>query len=243
MFKHEGGCLHWTEYICTISNVASLLFYSTFCYFMYLNRRALQIEGSNILNYVQRNVEAEEDCLAKVGKYFKRYLELRKILFPWINMITFSTTFGVTVFFTWDPNNSHSSNVVGSSDGSDGIFGSWFHHSGICQVTCGNSSDHNDGSENMEHFIVMVICEKVTVVTLALIAVGGMDVRYLWEDFQVKLNLVVYTSGKVGNLSNLRKFVNNLRVHSTSSSLATFVFPLFGIVCGILSEKHFCIQH
>ncbi|PIK46012.1 hypothetical protein BSL78_17102 [Apostichopus japonicus] len=100
----ETECQNFPEYLWLISEISVAYFFSMFCYFLYLNRINLERESEIASKFIQQHVGEFDECISTVTTFFREYYQLRKILVPWLNFVIFNSTFGLTVFFTWNFN-------------------------------------------------------------------------------------------------------------------------------------------
>lgn len=76
------------------------------------------------------------------------------------------------------------------------------------------------------------------VVTFALFVVGGIDLKYKWDRFKLKINMT-YTSGDAAFWKHLQKFVRHLHPDTLNDTIGVYIIPLFGIALGVISNGHF----
>lgn len=110
-------CRPWPKYVSLVFHIGGLFFFSTFCYFLFLQRSILGEESQHTAWYVREHCPNLEACIQKVGQLFSEYYQLRQLLLPWLNFILFSTTFGLTAFFTWKYQEATSRNATSIFEG------------------------------------------------------------------------------------------------------------------------------
>ncbi|KAJ8035890.1 hypothetical protein HOLleu_19703 [Holothuria leucospilota] len=229
----DSSCHTWPRCICLISHILNLFFYSSFCYFLYLHRVILKRERKRTLSYVSEHIRDLKACMESVRGFYRNYYQLRKLLLPWINVVLFSTAYGVAVFFA--PSDEQVDSTVIQNVTRE-ISSHWLTYLNYtCNISCEIENNEMDNSKFAFFFDCKVLSEKIMLVALALIAVGGMDIKYEWECFKMKLNLM-YPADEFRGLQPLLKFLTEVHPNTARETITTFLIPFLGIACGIFSS-------
>ncbi|KAJ8020877.1 hypothetical protein HOLleu_40585 [Holothuria leucospilota] len=226
----EEKCRNWTGYIWLVCDTLNLMFYGMSCYFLYLQRTSLQAIGKKVAVCVGENIVNFDYCTNQIKKFFREYLQLRKIILPWLRIIIFTSSFGLTVFFTW---NYEENKYLSPSVLNDNQLNATF----ICSYACDKASFLKERNVLL-FYNVLVISRNLMIAILALTAVGGFDIAYIWERFNMRLHFLT-TASEGEQWKRLINFVKKLHPSTHAAVIFSFVIPLLGFGSAFLSNKHF----
>ncbi|XP_071833102.1 uncharacterized protein [Apostichopus japonicus] len=231
----ETECQNFPEYLWLISEISVAYFFSMFCYFLYLNRINLERESEIASKFIQQHVGEFDECISTVTTFFREYYQLRKILVPWLNFVIFNSTFGLTVFFTWNFNEI----VLPSSTTSVPITDSYVtsHHSerGMCSYTCDREQFlHEDNTFVLYNLVVL--WRNVMIAILPYYAANALDIKYVWTDFKMEVKFM-YSGGERKFWKDLTNYMDTLHPNTTTDTIGCFIFPFSGFASAFLSGK------
>ncbi|KAJ8020878.1 hypothetical protein HOLleu_40586 [Holothuria leucospilota] len=226
----EEKCRNWTEYMWLVCDTFNFVFYAMSCYFLYLQRTSLQAIGKKAAVCVGENIVNFDYCTNIIKEFVREYLQLRKIILPWLRIIIFTSSFGLTVFFTWNyEKNKYLSLSVPNGNQLNATF--------ICPYACDKASFLKERNVLL-FYNVLVISRNLMIAILALTAVGGFDIAYAWESFNVRLHFMT-TAREGEQWKRLISFVQELHPSTQAAVIFSFVMPLLGFGSAFLSNKHF----
>ncbi|XP_071854771.1 uncharacterized protein [Apostichopus japonicus] len=233
--KLKTECRNFPQYLWLISEISVAYFFSMFCYFLYLHRINLERESEVASKFIQQHVGEFDECISTVKTFFREYYQLRKILLPWLNFVIFNSTFGLTVFFTWNFNEI----VIPSTATSMPITDSYvpFHPNerAMCSYTC--DREHFLHEDN---FLVLynsfVLWRHVMIAILPYYAANALDIKYVWTDFKMKLKFM-HSRRERMFWKDLSIYIDSLHPNTTVDTINSFIFPIIGFASGFLSGK------
>lgn len=232
--KRPTECRSYALRLWFALQIVSIYFYCTFCYFVYLRRKLLEIECAITVDLVKKNIGHWGTCVPKVKNFFREYMQLRQFVFPWLNIIIFSGTFSLAFILTWRMEIHDSipaTNItISQSFQNNGSLPNDF----FCLRSCTKEFEKDASLSTI--FMIQELCVILIVIVLPVIAVGRLDLKYQWDRFKIKIYLNIDTTED--SWKNLSKLIERLHPDISSESLATIAIPLFGIVAGGLGGHY-----
>ncbi|PIK56843.1 hypothetical protein BSL78_06246 [Apostichopus japonicus] len=230
--SHPEECKTMPLLFCLVLHIINMFFYSTLCHFLYLQRKLLENECNNTVEYIEHHLADFRKCVTKTKEFFGEYLQLRTIMFPWLNAVVFSNSFGMTFFYSWryrsiDINPSGPPAFGGSYLGSRG-------DNHFCNRAC--AEDFLANAQLSKYFTVLVMSEKFIMFFFAVIVVGGLDLKYQWNRFKMKMYFV--TNEEVDSWKRLSDLVERLHPDISSDVIASYIIPLLGLVAGVVGGQY-----
>ena len=183
-----AGAILWL-----VLHIVNIFYYSTFCYFLYVKRKLLEGECNSLIECIQNKAGDIRGCAFKVMYFFREYMQLRRLMFAWLNAAVFTNAFGITLFLTWRlrvPVTTFTSNATTTQPFDSGGMGSQ-DHGNFCNRRC--TEDSMQYAHLSSHFIIQVMSEIFMIMIFAVIAVGGLDLKYQWDRFKKMMYLDVFT--------------------------------------------------
>lgn len=144
-------------------------------------------------------------------------------------MIVFFSSCGLTVVCTWNYN---SVPDPPSSPPTAESCTSW-----CCNVTCDKVPllIANEDYRKLSNFTV--ILRNILITGFALFALGGSDLKHVWETFRLRL-FTIYSAQNKAELEELIQFMDSMHTENAPDSLG-IVFSIAGILIGILGGENF----
>ncbi|KAJ8021107.1 hypothetical protein HOLleu_40881 [Holothuria leucospilota] len=213
------------SYLQVTSSICNIWFFSLFCYFTQLQRIALQVHFDDLIWFVKNHTGDLDSCQAKLSGCFYDYLRIRRLLHPWITSVICATAFGLAVHIAWNYK------VI-----DDGFYLTTVSPMAVT-VSFTNLTDGNKFDFNVLNPLIFV--EKIVALLLALLALGGSDVSYIWKRCHLSLN-IMYTSGSDGFWYKFSKNINHLNLCSTAEdTIIDLLLPLLLIAIAVLGLQDF----
>lgn len=231
----EKSCRDWIEFTWLFCDILNVTFFALFCYFLYLRRISLEEKAISASEYINRNVGRLNNCIQESRELFREYQQLRTFILPWLNMAIFSSSFGLTVFVTWNYEDVADKSWNATTTAS--TFIDQFGLQSICTYTCDQES-YMKQSRVFVPFNVLMFCRYMMIAASALIVVKGLDVMYVWERFKTRL-FFSYSAEDRKFWKILMNFVKKLHPNTTADIIFSFLIPLLGLASGMLGGKHF----
>ena len=141
--------------------VIGYLQYGTFCYLIYILRRSSQWELSMVTHFVGENsspVSNLDVCRNRISDAHADFRVLRDLIALWMAFTMAVATWGITAHFTW--------NYAIYTD---------------CHFT-------KEGAKYIPFFNFMIWSQKVMFFVLPYVALGGLNLQYLWKHFRYNLS-------------------------------------------------------
>lgn len=208
------------------TSIHSTWFFSIFCYYLFLQRIALEVHFDDLLWFVKTNAGDIVKCRPRLNACFKDYLRLRQLVRPWITLVICSTTFGLAVHIAWNYK------ALGTDDnGGNYVTVSPLPHFPITNLTAAKKSDF--------YFLnTLIFVDKLSVLLLALLAVGGSDVNYIWRRYVFTLN-VMRSSRHEKFWDKLSKSMKKFNLDTSSDTIIDLLLPVLLLALGILGISNF----
>lgn len=165
------GCNGPYDLAWTLNDMLNIYFYTLFCYFLYLQRVALEKEGHECFGYVQTNIGNLEKCRKKVREFFQNYKRLRHLLLPWIWVILFCSSCGMTAVFTWNYNSVNQSTVTTPEP--------LPLKTKICSITCDKISFLIAEEEARIILNATILLRNIITAGFALSVLNGIDLKHV----------------------------------------------------------------
>ncbi|XP_071825993.1 uncharacterized protein [Apostichopus japonicus] len=236
--RYREECHTISLLISLILHVTNMFLYSTFCFMMFIQRKLLEIELNSAIEFIHNNFRDGQRAMNKVKSFFRQYMQLRQLMFPWLNIIVFTNAFSMTLFVTWKLQVSltnPSASIVTSQPAISASVGFRSHvHNVFCNQTCMRDSDISDYWSS--YFMFQVICEKTMMIVIAIIAVGGLDLKYQWDRFKMKMYLAINVEDEAWK--RISDLVERMHPDIASDIIASFLIPLLGVVAGVIGGRY-----
>ncbi|KAJ8025738.1 hypothetical protein HOLleu_33379 [Holothuria leucospilota] len=236
IFLHyeKKPCRTWLSLIWVAAEIISIFFFATFSYFVYLQRVILEEEGKQMIIFISKSKGELDICITKIQQFFCNYIQLRRLLLPWLCMILFSLTFGLTAFMMWTykksnpSNNTHMVTTPVTTTAANPTFVDDF---GIIDKLCPYSCDNSDQLGQGAIFWGKVVMSFV----LTFVVIQGLDLKYVWDNFTLKLDLM-FSAKELKFWECLTNYVKELHPNVAFDTLFGFVIPVLAIAIGVLGE-------
>ncbi|XP_071811142.1 uncharacterized protein [Apostichopus japonicus] len=237
-------CQYALEYLWLCSRVLSGFFFGVFCYFLYLHRVFMERQGDRAAEFIAEHTDDLDKCIEKTRAFFKEYHELRSLVLPWFSFILFTSSFGLTVFVTWnyeisqfESNGTAWHNLPGPSGTSDVGMMEQKNNTYFCVYTC-DQMDWVDETSVLVAYNILVVSRHLVIAVLPFFSVKGIDLNYVWNRYRMRV-MFMYSAKEREFWKNLMTFIDQLHPNSNTDLIVTIVFPLVGFASGLLSGKHF----
>ncbi|KAJ8025734.1 hypothetical protein HOLleu_33371 [Holothuria leucospilota] len=234
------SCESWISYIWMVGEVIALFYFATFSYFLYLKRIILEEEGRRTLSFVKSNKGNLEICIVSVKSFFCNYMQLRNMLLPWLCIVMFSSTFGLTVFLTWAyKDKTSASNIIVQVNTTTQIPDSNMaaYIGRFCDYAC-DGYDILMRENTYIVYSVILVGKFFMPAAVTFFVVRGLDVKHVWDRLNVKLHLM-FSTHNLEFWKRLTKYVEKLHPDVTFSAFAGLVIPVLGLATGLLGSHHF----
>lgn len=224
----QNQCKSLALLLYLISHIVNMIFYSNFCYFLYLKRKNLEDDCQVALEYIEQNFEDPTKCVLKVKNFFREYMQLRKFVFPWLTTIVFCYAFGVTFYITWR------FSLESSTINATTINLPQTLHDDIGNISRPTSCAAQDQQRYLTVFFsTLVMSERLLMVLLPVMAVGRLDLKYEWDQFKMKMYLRISPEERFWK--RISELAENLHMDCSFDYITTFLIPLIGLVAGFIS--------
>ncbi|KAJ8021112.1 hypothetical protein HOLleu_40886 [Holothuria leucospilota] len=212
------------RYVLLSSSIANIWYFSLFCYFIHLQRITLQVHFDSVIWFVKNHVGKLDLCQLKLNSCFNEYLRVRRLVHPWITSVICATAFGIVVHLAYNYNI-----MLPNEESSLTTFAPTMPLVNITEA------------QNVDFYLLsaLIFFEKLTVLFLALFAVGGSDISYVWKRCCLTLN-IMYTSRQDKFWLHFAKLIRNLnKMTSEEGKITDLLLPLLLIAIGILGIEQF----
>lgn len=220
--KHDME-LH--NYLQVSSGVHNIWFFSIFCYFLFIQRIALQVQFDSFIWFVKKHVGEFDACQTKLKACFNDYIHIRRLVHPFITFVICATAFGLTVHVAW--------NYDVMDDGRNETNKTFMPVTEpLRNMTEGKKLDFNVLN-------ILILVEKLVVLLLALFAAGGSDISFIWERCYLTIN-IIYTSRGDKFWRKLSKTMRHLHINTKADDTIVDLLPkLLLIAIAVLSFAKF----
>ncbi|KAJ8025737.1 hypothetical protein HOLleu_33378 [Holothuria leucospilota] len=231
------SCQSWISYVWMSAEIIALFYFALFSYFLYLQRIILEEEGRHTLSFIISKEGNIEVCIAPVKKFFCNYMQLRKVLLPWLCVVMFSSTFGLTAFLTWTYENNMES-LKSSSNNNTEITPTDppFYLGKLCTYSCNESQILAEHTTHLVYSSVL-LGKLIMPAVLAFLVIEGLDVKHVWDRFSLKLLLMLNTDN-LEFWKCITEYSEKLHPNVTFDTLVGFVIPVLGLASGLLEGHH-----
>ncbi|XP_071833103.1 uncharacterized protein [Apostichopus japonicus] len=213
-------------YVEHIVSLLSTWYFSTFCYFLYLQRLAIEFRFENLIWFVKKHSNCLVTCQIKLNDCFKDYLSVRRLVRPWITLVISATTFGLAVHVAWNYK------AIGHEDASG--------YSTVLPLAK-NISMVTISPERKDDFYfldTLIFTNKGSVLFLSLLAVGGTDINHIWKRCAFTLNII--RSSKYEKCwKGMSKLIRHLNTDTAGGTILDILLPVLLLALGILGLQNF----
>lgn len=236
-FNLNDDCRNWLQCAWTAFESIHVCFFAAVCYFLYLKRVILEESCKKTADYIKKHAGEMDLCLNKVRRLFKDYIQLRRLLLPWLTFVLFNATFGITVVVTWNyhlifPNGNQTTAMLTIETAE----GKGDNPHSICPYSCDQISFLEDKHYVYIIYNMLVACRHLMTAVLSFFVVGGMDLKYIWDRFRIKI-YYKFTAKNFLFWKSLKKFVDSLHPQTTVANLLSFFIPMVGFATALLSKN------
>lgn len=207
-----------------ISTLLNMCFFSLFCYMLFILRFALDARFDNLILYVRGHCGDIAKCQKKLNECVYDFLSMQRLVRPWINIVVCLTSFGIAVCIAWVYKRIGEENTPATT---------------IYPTTEGVVPDTNITHPNIgfQYLDALIFTNKITVLLLSLLAVGGTDLS-AWRRyaFQVK---VLRSLGHKPFWRKYLKIIRQLKVDPEEQNVLDMLLPLLLLALGILGVDNF----
>ncbi|XP_054750388.1 uncharacterized protein LOC129256101 isoform X1 [Lytechinus pictus] len=141
-----------------LSVTAGMLLYGVFCHTIFHLRCSFEIECNLLLAFFIENEGYLDRCRMRLAETYRDYRIFQSAVRSWVAFIVSIGILGLTIHLSWN-----------------------------YDVYSGNEK-LNISSKDLILLNVLIFSEKLMIISLPVIAVGGMDLSYLWRHFQLALS-------------------------------------------------------
>lgn len=231
------SCLSWVSYVWMSAEIIALFYFALFSYFLYLQRIILEEEGKHTLSFITSKEGNIEVCMEPLKKFFCNYMQLRNVLLPWLCLVMFSSTFGLTAFFTWtyennmetQKNSLHSNTTVAPTEQT-------FYLGKLCTYSCNESHILAESTTHLVYSSVL-LGKLIMPAVLTFLVIEGLDVKHVWDRFSMKLHLM-FNTHNLEFWKCITEYSEKLHPNVTFDTLVGFVIPVLGLASGLLEGHH-----
>ncbi|KAJ8021106.1 hypothetical protein HOLleu_40880 [Holothuria leucospilota] len=212
------------KYVLFSSSIANIWYFSLFCYFIHLQLITLQVHFDSVIWFVKNHLGKLDLCQLKLNSCFNEYLWVRRLVHPWITFVICATAFGIAVHLACSYNI-----MFPNEESSLTTFAPTMPLANITEA------------QNVDFYLLsaLIFVEKLGVLFLALFAVGGSDISYVWKRCCLTLN-IMYTSRQDKFWLHFAKLIRNLnKMTSEDGKITDLLLPLLLIAIGILGIEQF----
>ena len=184
--------------------VIGYLQYGTFCYLIYILRSSLQWELSAVVHFVSdRSPTANLDvCRDRIGTAYADFRVLRDLVGLWMAFTMAVATWGITAHFTWNY----------------AIFSR-------CHLT-------PKGMSHVMFLNLLIWSQKVMFFVLPYIAVGGLNLQYIWQHLRYNLTRVQRAAQDNNFWNPILRFTKDI-CFSGLTLKPTILFSAIGLFLGL----------
>ncbi|XP_071855201.1 uncharacterized protein [Apostichopus japonicus] len=211
-----------------ISEFLGVLFFVSFCYFLYLQRLVIQVARKKAKCFFEKNVGFFKVCSTEMNIFFQEYHPLRSLMLPLMYIFLFESTFGIVIFLTWhykdvDPPNGTSSPTVQPY---------WSITTPVCPINC-PAIDFNHLKSSI-WYNIWIVSRHIMTILLPYWSVSGMDLKYIWDDLRTELYFS-YSENHDSFRNKLTVYMKGLHPDTSTYTVLNIIVPLMALAAGIFT--------
>lgn len=195
--------------VLSVSASLGMLFFSLFCNYVYILRTSLREELLFLVKYCYCNEGNVQACRRRIVSMVRDYRVIRSVTNLWMQVVLPASVLGLVVHLKWNY-------LVFTSE-----------HTYNNRV--------KPGEKEMRNLVLMsiyIFVSKIMVTCLPVLAIGGTDLQYMWNEMRLTLSLIQQSHAERFWKETL-KFVNKLNPHGTEEWVASVALSVIGVYLGL----------
>ncbi|PIK45309.1 hypothetical protein BSL78_17846 [Apostichopus japonicus] len=208
-----------------VSTILNMWFFSLFCYFLFLQRLALESHFDHLLWFVRKHAGCLADCQTKLNECLSDFLGMRRLIRPWITFVICSTCFGLAVCVAWNYK------VIGEEKAYVEMFT-------ISEVNCSTTNFTTTAKSGFGYLNALIFTNKFTVLILSLLSVGGTDIVNIWKKYLFYVNILCSPNNE-RFWRKFSKLMRKLEVNTSGDTIIDMLLPVLLLAFGILGIDNF----
>lgn len=183
------------------------IYFCLFCNYVFMLRKSLREELLFLIKYCYCNEGNIQSCRRRIVSMVRDYRVIRTVTNLWMQIVLPASVLGLVVHIKWNY-------LVFTKD-----------------------REKTDDIEPMDYeslvmLSIYIFVSKLMVTGLPVLALGGTDLQYLWNEMRLTLSLIQQFHAE-GFWKETLKFVHKLNPHGTEEWVASVALSVIGVYLGL----------